>query len=880
MTEKRWIKVKPDRSSAKSTHGGNLHALAVKAGCREEDLLDFSASINPLGLPDELRKIISRSIERLVHYPDPGSSALARCLAGTLAVDPDQVVAANGSTEIIYALPRALTLSRAVIPVPAYLDYHQAALLAGLEITPLPLGEADGFRLNFEVLSRQLRDGDLVFLARPNNPTGVLFDASELHALCAARPGVFFLVDESFFAFCSERSELVSRDMARNLVVVRSLTKFYGIPGLRLGHAVMHPAVAELLRAHILPWTVNLFAQEVGAAIITDTEYGKQSRAYVRERRRELREALEGIDGLKVFPGKANFLLIRLTGRNPDARELAERLLARHRIAIRVCNNFDVLDERFFRVAVRSRAENEKLQAALADVLDISSRYNVSGTKKTQKTPALMLQGTSSNAGKSVLTAALCRIFLQDGLSVAPFKAQNMSLNSFVTRNGEEMGRAQVVQAQACRLDPDVRMNPVLLKPASDVGCQVIVNGCPVGNMSVDSYIGYKPRAAAAAREAYDSLAAEHDLVVLEGAGSPAEVNLKKHDIVNMNMARHADARVLLVGDIDRGGLFASFIGTLEVMAQWERDLVAGFVVNRFRGQASLLADAYLYTEEFTTKPVLGTIPYLRDLGLPEEDSVSFKAGLYDTEPPTGDHVVIGLIDLPHISNFTDVEPFLAEPDVHLLVIRTAEELLRAASDIAALILPGSKNVISDLAFLEQSGLAGAIHKTAGRDKVIVGICGGFQLLGKTIADPHGIESGGSEMEALGILDMVTSLAPEKTLVRRSTEHTGLDCAVHGYEIHHGRTVSNLPPVLRSGAGETDGAMSPDGRIWGTYLHGIFDHDQFRRRFIDDLRSRSNLAPLGRIMAPYDLEPAFDRLAHTVRKGLDMERIYRILGLK
>ncbi|MDH5299536.1 MAG: cobyric acid synthase, partial [Desulfobulbaceae bacterium] len=428
-----------------------------------------------------------------------------------------------------------------------------------------------------------------------------------------------------------------------------------------------------------------------------------------------------------------------------------------------------------------------------------------------RRTPAIMFQGTCSNAGKSVLTAALCRILLQDGLRVAPFKAQNMSLNSFVTRDGLEMGRAQVVQAQAARLDPDVRMNPILLKPSSDVGSQVIVNGRPVGNMAVADYVRYKPKAFKAATDAYDSLAAENDVMVLEGAGSPAEVNLKHHDIVNMAMARHAAAPVLLVGDIDRGGVFASFVGTLEILDQWERDCIAGYVVNRFRGDKSLLADAFAYMERKTGKPVLGTVDYLKNLGLPEEDSVSFKGGLFAAPPPKGDHVVVALIDLPHISNFTDVEPFLAEPDVHLTIVRKAEEL----GEPDAVILPGSKNVISDLTWLRDSGMGERVRQLAAHGKAeIVGICGGFQMLGRSIADPHHIESAGETLEGLGLLEMATVLEQEKTLIRQNGVHLASGLAVHGYEIHHGQSRSEAPPALRLGQnGESAGAGN--GRLWG-----------------------------------------------------------------
>ncbi|MEN8143100.1 MAG: threonine-phosphate decarboxylase CobD, partial [Thermodesulfobacteriota bacterium] len=511
------------KESQKSTndfgHGGNLRELTERTGSPSERIIDFSANLNPLGAPEYLRKTISRSVEKLIHYPDPHSVGLLASLASTLTIDERQLVVGNGSTEIIYALPRAFDCRRAVVPVPSYLDYERAARLSGLEVLPVDLAEEDGFRLDFTELADLLEEGDLVYLGRPNNPTGISFAAAELLAVIAAHPGVYFAIDESFFEFIGAESELITRDMAANLIVFRSLTKFYAIPGLRLGFAVASPETAELLRAQILPWTVNTIAQEVGEAVVIDKEYGEQSRNYVTARRSELQKKLAGILGLKVFPGEANYLLVKLEKAEITVSQLAERLLASspRPIAIRECENFTGLDRGFFRVAVRNEKDNEELYLALAGELDPASPKRI---VRPRKTPALMLQGTSSNAGKSVLTAALGRIFLQDGYRVAPFKAQNMSLNSYVTRNGGEMGRAQVVQAQACRLDPEVRMNPVLLKPSSDVGSQVIVNGRVVGNMSVDNYIRYKPEAKQAAFAAYDSLAAENDVMVLEGAGS------------------------------------------------------------------------------------------------------------------------------------------------------------------------------------------------------------------------------------------------------------------------------------------------------------------------------------------------------------------------
>ena len=861
-------------------HGGNVGELAGKAGCSPERLIDFSANINPLGPPEYLRSVISRSISGVVHYPDPHCRELTACLAMSLDVGPQQIIIGNGSTEIIYALPRALQCKRAVVPTPSYLDYARAARLAGLETLTVPLLEEDGFRISFSKLAEHLHAGDLVYLGRPNNPTGIAFGAAPLLKIVAAHPHTWFAVDESFFAFLDGSSKLVTVAIPPNLVVIRSLTKFYAIPGLRLGFAVASPETSDLLRQHVMPWTVNTLAQAVGQAMLADADYAEKSRGFVNARRLELKGALEEIPGLNVFSGEANYLLVKLERVGLTARQLADRLLTKGSIpiAIRVCDNFTGLDDRFFRVAVRGQDDNRQLCQALTRELGTGMSRVI---KRQQKTPAVMLQGSSSNAGKSVLTAALGRIFLQDGFRVAPFKAQNMSLNSFVTRDGGEMGRAQVVQAQACRLDPDVRMNPVLLKPSSDIGSQVIINGQPVGNMAVDEYIRFKPEAQQAVFQAYDSLSAEYEVMVLEGAGSPAEVNLKRHDIVNMAMARYADSPVLLIGDIDRGGVFASFIGTMEVMAEWERSLVAGFVVNRFRGQASLLNDAFKYVEDFTGKSIFGTVPYIKDHGLPEEDSVSFKAGLYEKGRPAREYVEIGVIDLPHISNFTDVEPFLAEPDVYLRIIRNSAELAAAGPELAAIILPGSKNVMSDLVYLEKSGLATMIcHLAAEGDINIVGICGGFQMLGRDIADPFKLESERGVIYGLGLMEMTTTLAEGKTLKRHTAIHLPSRLKVHGYEIHHGQTTSSHGRVLQMADGSEAGAASVDGLIWGSYLHGIFDDDDFRRYFIDILRKSRNLKPLGRVVARYDLEPAFDRLADIVREAMDINKLYRLLGLK
>nr|VFK60256.1 MAG: L-threonine O-3-phosphate decarboxylase /adenosylcobyric acid synthase (glutamine-hydrolysing) [Candidatus Kentron sp. UNK]VFK68401.1 MAG: L-threonine O-3-phosphate decarboxylase /adenosylcobyric acid synthase (glutamine-hydrolysing) [Candidatus Kentron sp. UNK] len=879
----------------KSEHGGDVRNLARLAGCEVEELIDFSANINPLGPPDSLRPVIARHLGALTQYPDPHCQSLREAIASVFSLSATQVVCGNGSTELLYALPWAFSrapreepyIDRAVIPVPSYIDYATAATRAGLEVTSVPSDIVIGFSVNWRRVERELTGHEMVIVGQPGNPSGALFDPNELLAVSDRHPSSLFVVDEAFADFVAGYKSL-ARYERPNIIVLRSATKFYGIPGLRLGYALASNRIAQRLSDALPPWSVGSLAQAVGAAVLKDHAYAEKTRAEVARLRERLHgDLLDLGSDITVFPSVANYLLARLDGANPDATTLARRLLT-HRIAIRVCDNYRGLDDknndepantRYFRVAVRAEEENARLIHGLSRALEPSPRRKgrVRTTAKPRP-PAIMFQGTSSNAGKSVLASAFCRILLQDGYRVAPFKAQNMSLNSYVTRAGGEMGRAQVVQAQACRLDPDTRMNPVLLKPNSEIGSQVILQGKPVGNMNVSNYIQYKKQAFSVVKEAYDALSSEVDAMVIEGAGSPGEVNLKQHDIVNMGMAAHARAPVLIVGDIDRGGVFASFVGTMEVLGERERALVAGFIINRFRGQRALLAGAMEYVRDYTGVPTLGIIPYLRDLDLPEEDSVSFKAR--DKDAPRGaDQVEIAVIDVPHISNFTDFDPLELEPDVCLRIIRKAHRL--GSPD--AVILPGSKNAPSDLAYLRTSGLAEAILALARKGTAIVGVCAGMQMLGREIADPHGIESHGfgSGIEGLGLLALRTVLASDKTLKIVSARHTESGLAVKGYEIHHGYTSDkNLRAAMVTDDGNAIGFASEDGNISGTYLHGLYDNDAFRRRFIDRLRARRGLAPIGAVQVTYDLEPALDRLALVARENMDVEGIYRKMGLK
>jgi len=699
-----------------------------------------------------------------------------------------------------------------------------------------------------------------------------------------------------------------------NVIVLSSLTKFYALPGLRLGLCFAAPETIARLRRRLPAWNVGTLAQRVGARALRDLEYQERTVREVAGLREALTAELREIPGLRVFPGHANFLLCRLDRVGMTAQPLFERLLAEG-LALRLCANFEGLDESYFRIAVRTKEENARLVDALGRFSGIVKAHP---PIQTRRVPALMVQGTCSNAGKSVLAAGLCRIFLEDGFDVAPFKAQNMSNNSAVTPDGREIGRAQATQAQACRLTPDARMNPVLLKPTGDTGSQVLILGRSVGAMNVQQYHAYKPEAWRAATQAYDSLSAEHGLMVLEGAGSPAEVNLKHQDIVNMAMARHANAKVLLVGDIDRGGVFAALSGTFDILDPAERALVVGFVLNKFRGDASILAPALDFLYRRTGRPVLGVVPWLPDLstpglGLPEEDSLGIRNTVADQGVKHPDCLDIAVVVPQRISNFNDLDPLSAEPDVRLRLVRDVRELSPQGRAPDAVILPGSKNTIEDMRALRGAGFAAALRGLPDATRVI-GICAGLQMLGLRVDDPLGLESapGSNQRSAdgFGLLPLATILERDKTLTRISATCLRTGQALSGYEIHHGQTdIVDSPgpravPLAQDASGRAlsfglDTAIGsapgpakkgrksdPDStlpralpRVWGTYLHGVFDEDGFRRAFLDDLRRVKGLKPLLEPQTRFGLEPALERLAASLPQHLDMQRVYHALGL-
>lgn len=501
-----------------------------------------------------------------------------------------------------------------------------------------------------------------------------------------------------------------------------------------------------------------------------------------------------------------------------------------------------------------------------------------------------MLQGTASDVGKSVLTAALCRIFRQDGRRVAPFKSQNMSNNSYVTPDGKEIGRAQGMQADACGIAATTDMNPILLKPTKEMSSQVVVHGKPYRDLDARTYReSYLPQAAVIVQEALARLRSAFDVVVIEGAGSPAEINLKDRDIVNMRLAGWADAPVLLVADIDRGGVFASVVGTLELLETHERERVKGIIINKFRGDVSLLQPGIEWLERRISKPVLGVVPYLQGLGLEDEDSASLdgKRGEGSGTEWANRPIDVAAIRYPRIANFTDLDALGLEPDVRLRYVTDVREW----GQPDAVILPGSKNTAEDLLFLRESGLEAKLLAFAERGGRIAGICGGYQMMGRRLLDPLGVESDRCATEGLGLFPLETEFAQTKRTVRvRGTAVSGapeaIGVPVEGYEIHMGvtRAVEPVDPLLRIRAADEaeeerpDGASAAGGRWIGTYVHGLFDNDEFRRAWLDAIRKDKGLQAGGsRASYREERERAFDRLADHARKHLDMERIYRIL---
>ncbi|MGF9714608.1 cobyric acid synthase [Paenibacillus naphthalenovorans] len=881
-------------------HGGDLWTAAETFGMPKDQFLDFSSNMNPLGPPETVGFIFSSRWKEVVNYPDPAVRELTRKLAAKHKVDEDCILVGNGAAELIDLAVRVLRPGLTGLARPSFGEYEEAVAKIGGRVYDIPLSEASGYELKLSDVKEAASLCDLLFLGHPNNPTGRLLPGEIVSWLAAG--GIPAIIDEAFLDFSPREEELtLTRTAAESssLMVIRSMTKFYSIPGIRLGYIVANPERIRLMKRLQVPWSVNALAQWIGSSVLEEREYAVRTLEWLKEEREVLTGKLRKL-GLRVIDSDANFILFSLRPLGLTVQALQAEM-GRRGILVRDASLFAGLDETWCRVAVKLREQNEKLLAGLTEALSVLQGSAETedavpaavGTPDRGLAPTLMIQGTSSDAGKSLLTAALCRILLQDGRRVAPFKSQNMSLNSYVTPDGKEIGRAQGMQADACRIPATTDMNPILLKPKKDMISQVVVHGKPFRDLDARTYREkYLPEAEKVVKEALTRLRRDFDVVLIEGAGSPAEINLKNRDIVNMRLAGWADAPVLLVADIDRGGVFASIVGTLEIFTPEERSRVKGFIINKFRGDISLLKPGLDWLERRTGKPVLGVIPYLPQLELEDEDSASLDRRL--AERQIGEKqpgmLDIAVLRLPRISNFTDVDPLEYERDVRLRFVETPEQF----GEPDAVIVPGSKNTVDDLLYLRNGGLERKLVDFAENGGWIVGICAGYQMLGCRLLDPELVESNQPELRGLGLFPTETVFAREKRTVQAQGT-TGLYARqgqrfpITGYEIHMGQT-SFLEPVehpflLLPAADDTepaaDGVVNGDGRRFGTYVHGILHNDDFRRAWLNRIRESKGLEPVpAELRFQERREAAFDRLAAHVRQHLDMDRLYEMIDRK
>ena len=901
-----------------ASHGGNRDSLiraARAAGWTGDDasFIDASVNLNPLGPPACLKEVLLSSYDSILMYPDPSYGDLVEKAAHfhhNVSVD---YVFGNGADELIFALARMLVKSWEITPgcalvhIPCYTSYIEALKAVGLNIITTYRYE-DLLQFNQEKDSRKIR---CIWLGAPNNPDGELPEGYPDSILSGAErnPGVFYIVDEAFIDFSNGDSLLQRPYLPANIVVIRSLTKIFTVPGLRIGYAVLSKQLGTLLRKELPNWPLNVIAELFAQRIFTDPKIPDFITATQQLIKAEQERVLTLLTPFyECSLSRANFFIIRSRFKvspdgTPGEAGVALRYYALSRgIALRDCSAIPGLGEEWSRIGLRRPEENNTILRTLLAFAEGASSQNEGFALHLSKkrARALMIQGCSSSAGKSILVSALCRIMRNRGIDVAPYKAQNMSNNSAISHDGLELGRAQAVQALACGLLPDVRMNPVLIKPEGESTSQIILNGKPWGRRTARDYYADKTDLVRAAQVAYDSLAREHELIILEGAGSPAEINLKDGDFVNMQAALHAEADVYLVGDIDRGGVFAAFLGHLATFDAEERRLLKGFIINKFRGDLNLLKPAYELFKGYTNIPIVGCIPYYNDIFIPEEDehrllNSAVTGSAVGKVDMALNKLAIGILQLPHGSNFTDFEAFVVESDVTLIPVQNAIDL----EGLDALIIPGTKTTIEDLLWLKQRGLVDKLVQQASEGLFVFGICGGYQMLGMWIRDPEHIESRWSVKPGLGLLPLETEFVDKKTLYHGTytvywpssynVEGSYDILSIRGYEIHHGQTRilaardgdvcfddTTLFPFMKNSAGEALGYWKDS--VMGTYLHGVFDNDHFRTAFLNMLRKRKKLA-LQEIRQAPQIDRELQKLADLVEANCDIKKMLKNLGL-
>ena len=874
---------------------------------KTKNIVDFTTNVNPLGAIDGVKTSLIAGIKGEQPFESDSEVTMQMLLKRLCKIynfSENNVVVGSGVKQLMHMLPKLfsdLNKKNILLIEPISSEYETVfgIYFSEQKIDYFSPTNNDEFQIDFGQLIKISSNYDVVFLTNPNILTGVLENREKLFELITQNSNTLFVVDESFIDFCDgENNSFLDykiTDLPQNLIITKSLINVFALAGLGLDIIVSANLCLIDKVKQLLPLeSINSLEIIAGCKTFENkvlyNQFIEQSRTFIKKERSYLINQLSNISQLEIVKETAtNFILLKLLDGNVD--KLCQKLLDQYQILVSDCNNFKVLNgKNYFRIALKKHGKNVLLVKALIGLLcGLNSKKIINNNKKII-TPSLMFQGTCSNAGKSIMTAAMCRILQQDGVKVAPFKAQNMALNSFVTESGDEIGRAQALQAMAANLIADVRMNPILLKPNSTLGSQVIVMGQPWESLIATDYFKRRRELFKITKDAYSSLADDYDCIILEGAGSAGEINLKQNDIVNMNMAKYAQTNVLLVGDIDRGGVYASFIGTYATFLPWERELLKGFIVNKFHGDPKLLADAHEYLYDYTQKPCLGIIPHFNDIILPEEDSVSFDLPILDNSEVLrmkncGHQLDIAVIGLPHISNFTDIAPLTIEKDLIVRKVRNINEF----GDPDIIIIPGSKNVIYDMEFLRESRLADVvINHVKVNKKWLIGICGGLQICGKVINDPHNVESQNKNYNCLNLLPLETTLAKNKIL-RQTTAIVNahlminkklLGCNINGYEIHHGETFcANKELISMYDQADQKALGFVAGKVWTTYLHGVFDDDEFRNRFLNIIREDFNLPVQNIQMNFYDTEAQLNKLAEHVRKNIDIDEIYKIMGI-
>jgi len=808
-------------------------------------ILDLATSMNPVA-PD-VRLVVAAAADSIRHYPD--ATVATTALAEALGVDRTHVLLTNGGAEAIALL--AVELGRGRVDEPDFSLYRR-------HLTEVA-DDAPRWRSN------------------PHNPSGRLAAAAEQAHVW----------DEAFYPLAT--GTWTRGDVSDGAVVVGSLTKVFACPGLRLGYVLSEdPDLIRRLADRQPRWSVGSVALAALPRLLELADLGHWA-AQIAALRADLGAVLAAA-GLAASPSDANFVLVEA------ASGLRDRL-AREGVVVRDCSSFGMPDG--VRIAVPASRGLERLATALG----LGSPGRAPGTACTtaaapKLTGGLLVCGTASDVGKSQIVTGLCRLLARRGVRVAPFKAQNMSLNSFATPSGHEIGRAQGIQAIAAGVEPEVSMNPVLLKPTGERRSQVVVLGRPTAELDAASYQAIKRVVLLpVVLDALADLRSRFDVVICEGAGSPAEINLLEGDIANLSLADAAGLPAVLVGDIERGGVFASLFGTLALLPDELRRWVGGSIINKFRGDVSLLGPGLDELERRTGVPCLGVLPFVRGLSLDAEDSLGLAATIRadghaaggsesrsdpGSEPAgscRGDDIDVAAIALPRLANFTDLDALAMEPAVTVRMVATIGEL----GDPDLVIVPGSKTTVADLDWLRASGLGAAVRALAAtaHGPTVLGICAGFQMLGQSIVD--GIESAADRVQGLGLLAVETQFEPDKLTRPRRGQALGED--VSGYEIHHGRPVStddDLEPFahLDDGFGTgPEGASAQGGRIAGTNLHGLFESDGFRRAYLAAVAARR-----GKIWRPGATsfsearEAQIDRLADLIEEHLDVDAILGLIA--